>query len=61
MLADSEPKEECYHSLNWVMADKAKNLTGGSEMGKQSHVRMENEKVYHINAKWYPPTKRNLS
>ena len=24
MLADSEPKEECYHSLNWVMAGKAK-------------------------------------
>ena len=24
MLADSEPKEECYHSLNWVTAGKAK-------------------------------------
>ena len=35
MLADSEPKEECYHSLNWVMAHKAKKLNGGSEMGKQ--------------------------
>ena len=23
MLVDSEPKEECYHSLNWVMAGKA--------------------------------------
>ena len=23
MLADSEPKEECYHSLNWVKAGKA--------------------------------------
>ena len=35
MLADSEPKEECYHSLNWVMAGKAKPNGGGSEMGKQ--------------------------
>ena len=41
MLADSEPKEECYHSLNWVMAGKAKSKGGGSEMGKQPHVRME--------------------
>ena len=24
MLVDSEPKEECYHSLNWVTAGKAK-------------------------------------
>ena len=23
MLVDSEPKEECYHSLNWVKAGKA--------------------------------------
>ena len=41
MLVDSEPKEECYHSLNWVMAGKAKPNGGGSEMGKQPHVRME--------------------
>ena len=33
MLADSEPKEECYHSLNWVMAGKAKPNGGGSETG----------------------------
>ena len=33
MLADTEPKEECYHSLNWVMDGKAKQ-NGGSEMGK---------------------------
>ena len=26
MLADSEPKEECYHSLNWVTAGKANKL-----------------------------------
>ena len=28
MLADSEPKEECYHSLHWVMAGKAKQKFG---------------------------------
>ena len=28
MLADSEPKEECYHSLNWVMAGKANQMEG---------------------------------
>ena len=32
-LGDSEPKEECYHSPNWVMVGKAKQ-NGGSEMGK---------------------------
>ena len=54
MLADSGRKKGCYHSLNWVTADKAKNLIGGSETGKQPHVRMEDEKVYHINVKCYP-------
>ena len=29
MLADSELKEECYHSLNWVMAGKATSNGGG--------------------------------
>ena len=33
MLADSEPKEECYHPLNWVMVGKAKQ-NGGCEIGK---------------------------
>ena len=41
MLADSELKEECYHSLNWVMAGKAKPNGGGSEMGEQPRVGME--------------------
>ena len=40
MLADSEPKEESCHSLDWVMAGKA-NKVGGSETGKQPHVEME--------------------
>ena len=35
MLADSGPEEECCHSLNWVMAGKAKQKhNGGSETGK---------------------------
>ena len=34
MLADSGLKKGCYHSLNWVMAGKAKSNGGGSEMGK---------------------------
>ena len=29
MLVDSEPKEECYHSLNWVMAGKANQMKWG--------------------------------
>ena len=45
MLADSEPKEECYHSLNWVMAGKANQIKWrGSEMGKQPHVGMESQR-----------------
>ena len=44
ILADSEPKEECCHSLNWVTAGKAKPNGGGSEMGKWPHVRMESAK-----------------
>ena len=35
MLVDSEPEEECYHSLNWFTVGKAKQKhNGGSEMGK---------------------------
>ena len=44
MLADSGLKKGCYHSLNWVMAGKAKSNGGGSEMGKQPCVKMESEK-----------------
>ena len=43
MPADSEPKEECYHSLKWVKAAKAKPNGGGSEMGKQPCVGMESQ------------------
>ena len=34
MLVDSGLKKGCYHSLNWVMAGKAKSNGEGSEMGK---------------------------
>ena len=34
-LVDSGLEKECYHSLNWVMAGKAKQKhNGGSEMGR---------------------------
>ena len=29
MLADTEPHNECDHSQNWVMVDKAKQNKGG--------------------------------
>ena len=52
MLVDSEPKEECYHSLNWVTAGKANQMKwGGSEMGKQSLCWDGASKVYHSDTK----------
>ena len=50
MLADSESKEECYHSLNWVMAGKANQMEGG-EMGKQPPCWDGESKVYHSDVK----------
>ena len=42
MLADSELKEECYHSLNWVMAGKAnQSKQGGVKWASSPHVRMK--------------------
>ena len=42
MLEDSEPKEECYHSLNWVMAGKANQMKqGGVKQASSPHVGME--------------------
>ena len=48
MLADSEPKEECYHSLNWVKAGKAKQkyVGGGVKQVSNSHVRVKDKAVY---------------
>ena len=42
MLVDSEPKEECYHSLNWVTAGKAnqKKMEGGVKWASSLHVRV---------------------
>ena len=51
MLADSEPKEECYHSPNWVTAGKANQTEGGVKWESSPHVGMESQKVYHSNAK----------
>ena len=39
-LAESEPKDECNHSPNWVMVGKAKQ-GGGSEMGKYPQCQEE--------------------
>ena len=45
MLANSEPKEECYHSLNWVMAGKANKMKwGGVKWASSPHVGMEGQR-----------------
>ena len=44
MLADSEPKEECYHSLNWVTAGKANQTDGGVKWESSPHVGMESQR-----------------
>ena len=44
MLADSEPKEECYHSLNWVTAGKANQMEGGVKQESSPHVGMESQR-----------------
>ena len=38
MLADSEPKEECCHSLNWVTAGKANQEKWGEWNGQVAHM-----------------------
>ena len=43
MLADSEPHDDCNHSQNWVMVEKAKHNKGGSEMGKYPHVKRNDQ------------------
>ena len=41
MLEDSEPEEECYHSLNWVTAGKTKQKhEGGVKWESSPHVRV---------------------
>ena len=61
MLADSEPKEECYHSLNWVTAGKAKSKRRGKWNGQAAPCRNGECKVYYFDVKCSSPTKRNLN
>ena len=58
MLVDSEPKEGCYHSLNWVMTGKAKQKTkiGGVKWVSSPHVRVKDEVVCLSDTECsYPP------
>ena len=42
MLMDSEPKEECYNSLNWFMAGKANKMKlGGVKWVSSPRVRVK--------------------
>ena len=50
MLVDSEPNEECYHSLIWVMAGKANQMEGGVKW-VSSPVLDGESKAYHSNTK----------
>ena len=55
MLADSEPKEECYHSLSLVMAGKAKQMKwGGVKWARSPHVGMEGH--WSTTLTWNAPT-----
>ena len=56
MLADSEPKEECYHSPNWVMVGKAKQKWGGAKWVSKPHVRVKDKVVCLSDVECsYPP------
>ena len=61
MLADSEPRDECDHSWNWVMVGKAKQNKGGSEMGKYPHVKRNDKSVYLSDAECSHPPKEGPS
>ena len=55
MLVDSEPKEECYHSLNWVMAGKANQMKwGGVKWASSLHVGVEGH--WSTTLTWNAPT-----
>ena len=55
MLVDSEPKEECYHSLNWVMAGKANQMKqGGVKWASSLCVRVEGH--WSTTSMWNAPT-----
>ena len=53
-LADSEPKEECYHSLNWVTAGKTNQMEGGVKW--ESSPRVGKESQWSTTPMWNAPT-----
>ena len=55
MLADSEPKEECYHSLIWFMAGKANQMKWREvKQASSPHVGMEDQRS--TTSTWNAPT-----
>ena len=57
-LADSEPKEECYHSLNWVMAGKANQMKWGVKWASSPCVRVEGH--WSTTSMWNAPTHQEV-
>ena len=60
MLADSEPKEECYHSLNWVTAGKANQMRWGEWNGQAVHMLGWRAKGLPLPSRMLLPTERYL-
>ena len=59
MLADSEPKEECYHSLNWVTAGKANQMKQeGVKWASSSHVGVKGQRS--TTSMWNAPAYREV-
>ena len=59
-LVDSEPKEECYHSLNWVMAGKANQMIWGEWNGQVACVSEWRAIGLPLQCRMLLPTKRCL-
>ena len=59
-LADSEPKEECCHSLNWVMAGKHNQMKWGEWNGQAAHVSGWRAKGLPLQCIMLLPTERYL-
>ena len=60
MLVDSEPKEECYHSLNWVMAGKANKMKWGEWNRQAAHMSGWRAKGLPLQCRMLLPTERYL-
>ena len=60
MLADSEPKEKCYQSLNWVMAGKANKKKWGEWKRQVAHMSRWRVKGLPLWCGMLLPTKRYL-